>query len=279
MPAETPDGQFAPENAAPAEVPLRPVPPPVPKAWSPRDLVLFLFVSALLLVVVSPLLMYTAYAVLRPLTGWRTPVGALGNNPYFLLTVQSTFYTLLLGYVYLLVAVNYRQPFWAALAWHKPTTRQVVLFFLGGILLCLAVQLAPPLLPDVEDFPLLRLFTSPQAAYAIAAFAILVAPLAEELIFRGVLFRFLEHQVGVELAVTGTAALFAGMHVPQYWGAWNHVLLICLVGVVFSLARGLTGSLVPSVILHIAYNTGLMIAFFFETHQFRALGYFVFPWR
>jgi membrane protease YdiL (CAAX protease family) len=277
VPAETPDGQFAPEGAAPAEVPLRPVPPPVPKAWSPRDLVLFLFVSALLLVVVSPLLMYTAYAVLRPLTGWRTPVRALGNNPYFLLTVQSSFYTLLLGYVYFLVAVNYRQPFWAALAWHKPTTRQAVLFFLGGSLLCLVVQLAPPLLPDVEDFPLLRLFTSPQAAYAIAAFAILVAPLAEELIFRGVLFRFLEHQVGVKLAVTGTAALFAGMHVPQYWGAWNHVLLICLVGVVFSLARGLTGSLAPSVILHIAYNTGLMIAFFFETHQFRALGYFVFP--
>jgi membrane protease YdiL (CAAX protease family) len=273
VPAETPDGQFAPEGAAPAEVPLRPVPPPVPKAWSPRDLVLFLFVSALLLVVVSPLLMYTAYAVLRPLTGWRTPVGALSNNPYFLLTVQSTFYVLVLGYVYFLVAVNYRQPFWAALAWHKPTTRQVVLFFLGGILLCLAVQLAPPLLPDVEDFPLLRLFTSPQAAYAIAAFAILVAPLAEELIFRGVLFRFFECQVGVRLAIAGTAALFAGMHVPQYWGAWNHVMLICLVGVVFSLARGLTGSLVPSVILHIAYNTGLMIAFFFETHQFRALGY------
>jgi len=277
--AETPDGQFAPEGAAPAEVPLRPVPPPVPKAWSPRDLVLFLFVSALLLVVVSPLLMYTAYAALRPFIGWRTPVGALGNNPYFLLTVQSTFYVLLLGYVYFLVAVNYRQSFWAALAWRKLTTRQVVLFFLGGILLSLVVQLAPPILPDVEDFPLLRLFTSPQAAYAIAAFAILVAPLAEELIFRGVLFRFLEHQVGVKLAVTGTAALFAGMHVPQYWGAWNHVLLICLVGVVFSLARGLTGSLVPSVILHIAYNTGLMIAFFFETHQFRALGYIVFPWR
>jgi membrane protease YdiL (CAAX protease family) len=279
VPAETSDGQFAPEGAAPAEVPLRPVLPPLPKAWSPRDLVLFLFVSALLLVIVSPLLTYTAYAVLRPLASWRTPVGALANNPYFLLVVQSTFYVLLLGYVYFLVAVNYRQPFWTALAWRKPTTRQVVLFFLGGILLCLAVQLAPPLLPDVEDFPLLRLFTSPQAAYAIAAFAILVAPLMEELIFRGVLFRFFECQVGVRLAIAGTAVLFAGMHVPQYWRAWNHVLLICLVGVVFSLARGLTGSLVPSVILHIAYNTGLMIAFFFQTHQFRALGYFVFPWR
>jgi len=78
--------------------------------------------------------------------------------------------------------------------------------------------------------------------------------------------------VGVRLAVTGTAALFAGMHVPQYWGAWNHVLLISLVALVFSLARGLTGSLAPSIFLHVAYNTGLMVAFFFETHQFQALG-------
>ena len=272
MPTETPPDQFSLETPASPEVSPRTIPARSRNAWSPRDLVLFLFVFALLLLVVSPLLMYMAYAALRPLVGWRVPVRALGNNPYFLLIVQSTFYALLLGYVYFLVAVNYRQPFWAALAWRKPTTRQAMLFFLGGILLCLVVQLAPPLLPDAEDFPLLRLFSSPQAAYAIAAFAILLAPLMEELIFRGVLFRFFECQVGVRLAIVGTAALFAGMHVPQYWGAWNHVLLISLVGVVFSLARGLTGSLAPSVILHLAYNTGLMVAFFFETHQFRALG-------
>ncbi len=272
MPTETPPDQFGPDTAASPEVPPRTVPARSRNAWSPRDLVLFLFVFALLLLVVSPLLMYMAYAALRPLVGWHLPVRALGNNPYFLLIVQATFYALLLGYVYFLVAVNYRQPFWAALAWRKLTTRQAMLFFLGGILLCLVVQLAPPLLPDVEDFPLLRLFSSPQAAYAIAAFAILLAPLMEELIFRGVLFRFFECQVGVRLAIVGTAALFAGMHVPQYWGAWNHVLLISLVGVAFSLARGLTGSLAPSVILHIAYNTGLMVGFFFETHQFRALG-------
>jgi hypothetical protein len=140
------------------------------------------------------------------------------------------------------------------------------------VLLSLLVQLAPPVLPDREDFPLLRLFSSPEAAYALTAFAVLIAPFMEELIFRGVLFRFFENLVGVRFAVAGTAILFAGLHVPEYWGAWNHVLLILLVGVAFSLARGLTGSLAPSVVLHVAYNAGLMVAFFFETNQFRALG-------
>jgi len=272
VPGEVPEGQFSPETAAPAEVPPRAVSLRSPKLWSVRDLVLFLVVSALLLVVVSPLLMYTAYATLRPVFGWRPPVRALDNNPFFLLVVQAVFHALVFAYVYFLIAVNYRQPFWAALGWRRLATRQAMLFFLGGTLLCLAVQLAPPVLPDREDFPLLRLFTSPQAAYAITAFAILVAPLMEELIFRGVLFRFFEFQVGVRFAILGTAVLFAGMHVPQYWGAWNHLLLVSLVGVAFSLARGLTGSLAPSVVLHVAYNAGVMVALFFETNQFRALG-------
>lgn len=279
MPAETPEGQCAPENAVPAEVAPRPAPPRASKAWRPRDLVLFLAVFALLLLIIAPVLTSVAYTTLQPLTGWRVPVRTLPDNPFFLLAVQTLFYVLLLGYVYLLVVVNYRQSFWAALGWRKSSTRQVSLFFLGGLLLCLFVQLAPPMLPDVEDFPLRRMFSSPEAACAIAAFAILVAPCAEELVFRGVFFRFFERQTGVKMAVLATAALFAGMHVPQYWGAWNHVLLISVVALVFSLARGLTGSLAPSIFLHIAYNTGLMVAFFFETRQFQALGHFVFLWR
>lgn len=272
MAGAAPQGQFAPESVPPPPGPLRPVPPRVSGAWRPRDLVLFLAVFALLLLVIAPVLTSLAYTTLQPLLGWRVPVQALATNPFFLLAVQTVFYVLLLSYVYLLIVVNYGQAFWTALGWRRPSVRQAMLFFLGGLVLCLFVQLAPPVLPDMEDFPLRRMFSSPAAGFAIAAFAILGAPLAEELVFRGVFFRFFESQAGVKLAVLGTAALFAGMHVPQYWGAWNHVLLISLVGVAFSLARGLTGSLAPSVILHLAYNAGLMVAFFLETRQFQALG-------
>jgi len=247
------------------------VPPPGPKLWSWRDLILFL-ASAGLAQVAANLLVLAGYLGLQPALGWQTPPQALRHNTFFLLVLQVVFYGLVVGYVYLLVVAGYRQPFWAALRWHKPTTRHTLLFFLGGTLLCVVVVLAPRVLPDREDFPLLRLFSSPPAAYALAAFAVFLAPFMEELIFRGVLFRFFENLVGIRFAVVSTAVLFAGLHLPEYWGAWNHVLLISLVGVVFSLARGLTGSLAPSVILHIAYNTGLMVAFFFETHQFRALG-------
>ena len=65
---------------------------------------------------------------------------------------------------------------------------------LFGRHLCV-IQKMPPLLPDRDDFPLTRLFTSPQAGYAIAAFAILIAPFMEELVFRGVLFSFFQQLI------------------------------------------------------------------------------------
>lgn len=241
-----------------------------PNLWRVRNLFLFL-ASAVVALVVANLLTLVGYTLVQPLMGWKTPPQALHDNAFFLLTLQLIFHGLLFAYIYLLIVVNYRQPFWATLRWHAPRPQAVVNFFAGGVLLALVIQSLPPVLPDHESFPLQRLFSSPAAAYAIGAFAIFVAPFMEELIFRGFLFRFFEHRVGLRFAVAGTAILFAGLHVPEYWGAWNHVLLIFLVGVVFSLARGLTGSLAPSIILHLAYNTSLMVVLFVGTERFQAI--------
>ncbi len=245
---------------------LRPAPP----LWGLRDLALFLaFVPAALFV--SNVVVVTGYLALRPFLGWRLPLQALEQNPFLLLTVQSVFHGLLFAYIYFLIAAYHRRPFWAALNWRNPTGRESIRFLTGGIFLAVLVRFAPTVLPEKGPFPLERFFNSPRTAYAIAAFAVFVAPLMEEIVFRGVLFAIFERQAGLWLAVPVTAALFAALHVPEYWGAWNHVLLIFVVGLVFSLARGLTGSLAPSVMLHSTYNATLMLGFFLETHEFRQL--------
>jgi hypothetical protein len=115
------------------------------------------------------------------------------------------------------------------------------------------------------------MFTSPAAGYAIGAYAILMAPWAEEVIFRGFLFGIFERRASLWFAIVVTALLFGGLHVPEYWGAWNHIILISLVGLTFSMVRGLTGSLAPSVILHLAYNTSLIAGLFFQTQGFQNL--------
>lgn len=270
MPPETPKTHTPPESPASTEPTPHKLKHPGAAPWSLRDLIFFV-VSAVLALATANLAVLTLYVALQPLAGWSLRPETLRENPFFLLTLQTVFHGLVLAYVYLLIVVNYRQRFWAGLKWRTPAKREAAFFFVGGTFLAVAIQFAPTLLPDREDFPLQRLFSSPEAGYAIAAFAILIAPFMEELIFRGVLFSFFEHLVGVRFAVVGTTILFAALHVPEYWGAWNHVFLVLLAGVVFSLARGLTGSLAPSVILHLAYNATLITVLFFETRQFRAV--------
>ncbi len=74
------------------------------------------------------------------------------------------------------------------------------------------------------------MFNSRTASFAIGAFAISVAPVVEELVFRGLLFAIFEGSVGIRFAVVATAVLFAGLHIPEYWHAWNHLFMILVVG-------------------------------------------------
>jgi len=241
----------------------------LPKPWGLRDLFLFIAFVPIGLFAAN-ILVSAGYALLQSTMHWHLPK-QLSTDPFFLLTLQTFFYGLMLAFIYFLVAVDHRQPFWPTLRWRRLEPGKILGCLVGGALLTVAIALLPPLLPDASQFPLQNLFNSRAAAYAIGAFAILVAPFVEEMIFRGILFAIFESQVGLRFAILITAILFGGLHVPEYWGAWNHMLLIFLVGLVFSLARGMSGSLAPSVFLHVGYNGSMMLALFLSTEHFRNL--------
>jgi hypothetical protein len=248
--------------------------PPAP--WVLRDLILFLFVL-LVAFFIANILVFVGYAVIQPTLHWHMTKEKLASDPFFLLALQIAWYALIFAGIYVLVAVGDKQPFWEMLRWRRITPGKALVFLAGGAFLTIAIALLPPVLPDASQFPLENLFNSRTAAYAIGAFAILVAPLMEEIIFRGILFGIFEAQVGLRFAVLTTAILFGGLHVPEYWGAWNHALLIFFVGLVFSLARGRSGSLAPSVFLHAGYNASMMIALFVSSQHFRNLNAFLSP--
>lgn len=266
MPIEIPDH----ENSPP-QLP-EPLAQTSPKRddWSLRDL-LILIVFLPVDFFISNLVAFSGFALLKPFLHWPGGVRALAASPIFQLGLQSVFYVFLLAFIYLLITVRYRLPFWTALHWRAISASSAMRFILGGIALSLLVIISPAFLPEKESFPLEKLFSSPANAYAIAAFAVLVAPFMEELLFRGVLFAFLERHGSLRFAIFGTAVLFAALHIPEYWGAWNHVLLILVVGLVLSSARGLTDSLTPSVILHVGYNGTLMAMLYLQTNGFQRL--------
>ncbi|HUZ46342.1 MAG TPA: type II CAAX endopeptidase family protein [Terriglobia bacterium] len=262
-----------PESEIIAQTATEPQPPfeaklhPPREPWRLRDLLIFiLFVPVAL--VISNIAVAVGYVVLAPLVGWTTPLMKLQSNAIFLLTLQFVFYILLFAYIYFLVALFYGKPFWEGLKWQKLTGHNALRFLLGGIALSLVIMIIPPFLPEKKGFPLEKLFNSPASAYAVAAFAVLIAPFMEELLFRGLLFAFFEKHGGLTFAVVSTALLFAGLHVPEYWGAWDHVVMILIVGIIFSLVRGATRSVTPSYILHLAYNGTLMLLLYFQTQHF-----------
>lgn len=238
-------------------------------AWTLRNL-LVLLGCALLALLAANFLTMAGYMLLVSKAHWKLDPEALRYNAIFNASLLTVFHILFLGVIYLFLAVNHRLPFWQGLGWRKISARAAGAFALGGVALAILIQFAPPLLPSTREFPLLKLFDSPVAGYTIAAFAILIAPFMEELIFRGLLFAFFERLAGAPMAVIGTAALFAALHVSQYWGAWNHVALITLVGVCFSVVRGGTGSVTPGFILHTAYNATLMAGLYWQTDCFRS---------
>ena len=248
-----------------ADLLLQPAPLRVP--WRLRDLWFFLAFLLFALLVCS-FVTVVGYEILRPFFGWNIAFDNLRNDAFFNIAFQAILYVMVLGYLYVLVRLYYRLPFWSGVGLRHLSARRAVQFAVLGGALSLAVEVASALVPDKTKFPLEELFSSPAAAYALAVFAVLIAPPMEELLFRGVLFAFLE-RLDLRLAVAGTAVLFAALHIQEYRGAWNHVFLLFLVGLVFSLARGATGSLTPSIVLHMSYNATQMVVLFLASDHFR----------
>jgi membrane protease YdiL (CAAX protease family) len=126
----------------------------------------------------------------------------------------------------------------------------------AGTLLAMAIMaLSQRLLPPVwvRTFDVARLFEAPLAErIAIAAIATLVAPVCEEIAFRGYLQSTLLSRRRPALAVAAAAVLFAIIHLdPVRFPA------LVVLGAVFGWLRQRAGSVWPAVAAHAA-NNGLV---------------------
>ncbi|HUT52916.1 MAG TPA: CPBP family intramembrane glutamic endopeptidase [bacterium] len=83
---------------------------------------------------------------------------------------------------------------------------------------------------------------------------ILLAPLLEELVFRGFVFTGIQARLGPFWAVALSALPWALMHV-QYQAQWYFMLLILLIGILLGLARWRTNSLLIPLAMHILQNS------------------------
>ncbi|MCD6485619.1 MAG: CPBP family intramembrane metalloprotease [Candidatus Odinarchaeota archaeon] len=93
----------------------------------------------------------------------------------------------------------------------------------------------------------------------------ILAPTAEELVFRGVIETYLILTTTPTIAVTVPAILFAFIHIAPFKNAPKKLMYIIvtsafLLGVIAGIMRLLSGSLLPAIAAHITFNLSGKIA-------------------
>ncbi|MBI4226931.1 MAG: CPBP family intramembrane metalloprotease [Candidatus Omnitrophica bacterium] len=107
----------------------------------------------------------------------------------------------------------------------------------------------------------------PRLLLLLMAMVAIVGPLAEEIVFRGVVYAALRRRWGVRWGVLGSAALFAGLHLDPIAFA-----PIFVMGGLLGWLYEQTGSLIPSMTVHFVHNSVMLLVALTVRDAMRALG-------
>ena len=124
---------------------------------------------------------------------------------------------------------------------------------LAGVLIFRLGRLVAGLVPSTGVAPIEAALAAPSGSLAIGLIATL-APLAEEIFFRGFVYTALESRFGKNVAFGASWLLFAVAHLPQQWGAWGAFASVAIAGFAFTLIRRFTGSSLASGVAHVSHN-------------------------
>ena len=224
--------------------PLEPPPPLPPESypfWGYLDLFAFLLIG-LLGVLVESLLV----KVLVP--------PAQVDKIFVLLPAQFLIYGFLLGTLAVMFRRYYNRPFWRSLAW-VPASVGTPVVVVCGVGMAFAVMMASLFLrtPDI-DSPMKALLSDPTAVVLLAVLGTTLAPVCEEILFRGFLQPLLVRSLGAAAGILVAAVPFGLLHLPEYGYSWRHALLITLAGAAFGWMRQRSGSTKAAALMHAAYN-------------------------
>lgn len=138
--------------------------------------------------------------------------------------------------------------------------------FAVGAAIAVAVQLLTLAFPPATHAdPMLGRAFLDNGGTVLAAWilsVVAIAPLGEEMVFRGALLAYLQARFRASVAVVASAALFALVHMPQLHAYWPAILGIFALGVGAGYARWRSGSVLAAIVVHMSYNAVLM-AFLF----------------
>jgi membrane protease YdiL (CAAX protease family) len=95
----------------------------------------------------------------------------------------------------------------------------------------------------------IRIMRAEEGWQVVAVFAVLVAPVVEEILFRGLLYPWIRRFAGPRVALVITAVLFGLVHQPP-----ETIAPLAIFGIFLAYLVETTGSLLPSIVAHAVFN-------------------------
>ena len=193
------------------------------------------------------------------------------KQPLFFIPTQLLSYVIAFLFVRVYITLKADEDFWVALHWKWPPVEGVLGNLLLGVALAIIVLLLQTVVPMPKSLPIEEYFKERISAILMGAFAILVAPLAEEIFFRGLLLPVAARTLTRVGGVLFVSALFGLVHSAQLGSALAPILVLFGVGVAFSIRRLRAQSLAAAWLMHVGYNFTLFALMFWVTRGFTQL--------
>jgi uncharacterized protein len=242
-------------------------PPPAPqRGQAPTflEMVAFFTTAAILITLTQA---FSAAVVIHWHLFGRISLRKLVYEPRFTIPSMVVSY----GVVALATVALYRRVwpdgFLAGIHWNFSQVRRYALWLPAlGIGLGAAMQLASNYLP--KELPVDSFFQNALDAWMVALFGVFIAPICEEIAFRGFLYPALRPWTGRVLAAILTSVPFAFLHAQQVGHAWGPLTLVFIVSLVLVWVRERTNSVACSALVHACYNFSIFAAIFYASGGF-----------
>jgi uncharacterized protein len=273
------------------EVPSGPPPPPPPRRIPNFGHTVLFFTVAIIVLLLTSVSVF-ALVMGFHLLGTETPEQLL-REPRLLIPSMAVAYLIAGAIVWAIFTYLWQRTFLQGLHWNFTAVRRRWKPLLaGGIVLSLVVQFLSNYLPVPKTLPIDDFFRTSADVWLVALFGTFVAPLFEELAFRGFLLPSLasawdwlkgrREDAGVDqdphwsvaalvVSCTITSIAFALVHADQLAHAWAPLAVLFGVSLVLCAVRLWTQSLAASTMIHATYNGTIFTILFFVTGGFRHL--------
>jgi membrane protease YdiL (CAAX protease family) len=220
------------------------------------------------------------------------------NEIHYRVGSQAVWYLVTVLFCVIIYPLIWRKSFFDGLQWRAGAAGRRIVRLIGAASACFAGAIVDEVLvPGPKNTPIDETFRMPGAVWILFAFGVTLAPLIEEIVYRGLLLptlctawdwcrEQLTRSAPLPLADDGfprwspgamvfasviVSVPFALMHAPQTAYSVGPFLLLVCISLVLCWVRLAVRSLAASVVVHACYNLMLFSVMFLGTGGFRHL--------